>query len=291
MPVHVSDDRRIFSFERGMTPAVEVDPGETVVFDTRDCYDGRVDLDAAQLSDQGIVPSWCNPATGPVFVRGAMPGDMLVVRIESVQCAPRGLIFGASRDGACREGRVIRLADGFADLPGNLRVPLDPVIGVIGVAPAGEPVPTVTPGDHGGNLDTTDVKTGNTVYLPVSEPGAMFALGDVHALQGDGEVCGQGIEAAARVTVNLQVMKGSMSQGPLIKTPTHWAVVASGVDLDAAVDLALLRARDFLLSRVEVKDHQAPILLSTLCDVRIGQIVNPLKTVRVCIPTRVAGTW
>lgn len=291
METRISSDQRIYSFARGMSPAAEVDPGDRVVFETRDCYDGQVDTNRERLSEEGVEPGRGNPATGPVFVRGAQPGDMLIATIEGIEVAPCGLMFGSSRDGEHRGGVPVRVTEGKAHLPGGIVWPVDTVIGVIGVAPAGEPLRNSMPGDHGGNLDTPDVRAGTTVYLPVSEAGGMFALGDLHALQGDGEVCGQGIEIAGTVTVQLQVMKGNMGIGPVLRTPTHWAVVASAEDLDEAVDIALLRARDFVMARTGVRDHESIMLISALCDVRISQIVNPLRTVRVCIPHRLAGPW
>ena len=286
MPTLVTRDHRVYAFASGMSPVERVPAGATVVFQTCDCYDGQVALDTDRPRDDQRDRSRSNPATGPVFVEGAKRGDMIVARIEKVDLAPRGLLFGNDRGHTVRAGHVIEVADGVAKLPGGIRWPVDPVVGVIGVAPPEGSIPNSTPGDHGGNLDTPDVKGGSVVYLPVFEEGGLFALGDIHALQGDGEVCGQGIEIAGEVTVQLQVMKGRIAGGPIIQTPAHWAVIASAEDLDEAVDLALLRARDFVMSFLEVKDPEAIMLLSTLADVRISQIVNPLKTVRVCIPRR-----
>jgi amidase len=267
-----------------MTPAITVPVGATLTLETRDCFDGQVDLDVESPSAAGWDRSRANPATGPVHVEGAEPGDMLVAHIESVRTAARGLLFGSARDGSDRGGYVVDLSRDTAPLPGGLEAPLAPVVGVIGVAPAGDAVPNTTPGDHGGNLDTTDVKAGATVYLPVSEAGGLFALGDLHALQGDGELCGQGIEVAGEVTVRLDLMKGRLGPWPVIRTPGHWAVLASAQTLDEAGDLALLRARDLLMSVLGVTDREAVMLLSTVGDLRVSQLVNPLKTVRVCIP-------
>lgn len=290
MGVRIQADSRVYEFAPGMSPAATVQAGETVVFETLDCYDGQVSLDGDKLSDDHVDKSRVNPATGPVAVRGAMPGDMIVAHIQQIAVAPRGLIFGWTRDHSYTEGRPIDIIDGKAGLPGGLRASVDAVVGVIGVAPAGDSVPNSTPGDHGGNLDTPDVKAGSTVYLPVAREGGMFAVGDLHALQGDGEVSGQGVEIAGEVTVRLEVMKGNMGMGPIIQTPSHWAVVASAESLEQAIDMALERSRDFVMARSGVRDHEAIILLSTLCDVRISQIVNPLKTVRVCIPKTLAGS-
>jgi len=282
--MRIARDRKVYAFAPDMVPVAEVDPGSTVVFETSDCYDGQVPLDAEPLTDEHRDHTRGNPATGPVFVRGASPGQTLVAQIERIEVAPAGLLFGDDRARTRREGRRISVVDGVAELPGGLRVPIDPVVGVIGVAPVSDPIPNTTPGDHGGNLDTPDVKVGTSVYLPVAVEGGLFGLGDIHALQGDGEVCGQGIEIAGEVTVRLEVLAERLAPCPVIRTPQHWAIVASALDLDEAVELALLRGRDFLMARAGVDDWEAIMLLSTLADVRISQIVNPLRTVRVCIP-------
>ncbi len=282
--MRITKDNKIYAFSAEMPPAATVAPGEVVVFETNDCYDGQVSLEGDRLTDAHRDRSRSNPATGPVFVQGAQPGDMLIATLEKVELAARGAIFGNRRDGSVRLGRPVEIREGRAALPGGFRLPVEPVVGVIGVAPPAGSVPNSTPGDHGGNLDTRDVKVGSAVYLPVAVPGALFALGDIHGLQGDGEVCGQGIEIAGEVTVRLEVMRGRIGPWPLIKTATHWAVLASAADLDEAVEAALLRARDLVMYGAEVKDEEAIMLLSVMGDVRISQIVNPLKTVRVCIP-------
>ena len=289
MSVRVSRDHATYAFEPDMSPATTVPAGETVALETSDCYDGQVSLEADCPGDAGIEPGRGNPATGPVYVEGAAPGDTLVAHIEAVSVASRGLLFGNDRHGGNRFGGVVRMVDGHALLPGGFRQRVEPVVGVVGVATEAEVVPNTTPGDHGGNLDTPDIRAGASVHLPVFQPGALFGVGDLHALQGDGEVCGQGVEVAGEVVVRLEIMKGAMLRSPLILTRTHWAVLASAPDLDEAVEMALLRARDFIMFRAGVRDQEAMMLLSCVCDVRISQIVNPLRTVRVCIPRKVAG--
>lgn len=289
MSLRLSSDHATYAFEPEMHPAATAPAGETVVLETRDCYDGQVSLEEDRPSVAGVDIGRANPATGPVYVEGAAPGDTLVAHIEGVSVASRGLLFATDRHGQNRLGGGVDIVDGHALLPGGFRFPIEPVVGVVGVATEAAVVPNTTPGDHGGNLDTPDVRTGAVVYLPVFQAGALFGVGDLHALQGDGEVCGQGVEVAGEVTVRLEVMKGAMLRCPLILTRTHWAVVASAPDLDEAVEMALLRARDFVMYRTGVRDQEAMMLLSCVCDLRISQIVNPLRTVRACIPREVVG--
>jgi amidase len=154
----------------------------------------------------------------------------------------------------------------------------------MGVAPAEGDVPNSTPGPHGGNLDTRDVGIGSRLYLPVAHEGGLFGCGDVHALQGDGEVCGQGIEIGAEVTISFDYIKECICPWPVVETPDHYAPIAAAGDLDEATDLALLAARDLLIRYGGFTDQQALGLMSIVGDMRICQIVNPLRAVRACIP-------
>lgn len=284
MDLRIPREHRVCSFWSGHAPVARVAAGATVTLETSDCYDGQVILDAQPPTDEGIDRTRTNPATGPVFVEGAKPGDTLVAEILQVQVAPRGIVFGADAEWREREAFVLEVRDGIADLPGGLRQPVDPVVGVIGVAPGGPAIRNSHPGDHGGNLDTSDVRAGATVYLPIAVEGALFGLGDIHALQADGEVCGQGIEIAGEVCVKLSLRPGTLASGPVIRTAEGFSVVASAEDLDAAAELAVARARRFLVDHGGYSETAAIALLSLCCDLRISQIVNPLRTARVQIP-------
>jgi amidase len=282
--LRISRQHRVYSFSPKHTPAARVAPDSTVILETGDCYDGQVPLDAQTPSDRAIDRTRTNPATGPIYIDGAKPGDTLVVSITRVETVERGIVMGSDASGGMREPFVLTVAGGYAELPGGLQRPVNPVVGVIGVAPPEETIRTSHPGDHGGNLDTTDVRAGATVYLPIAVEGALFALGDVHALQGDGEVCGQGLEIAGEVSVTLSLRPGTLADGPVIRTGDAWSVLAAGEDLDAAADLAVQRARRFLVDHGGYSETQAIALLSLCCDLRVNQIVNPLRGARVRIP-------
>jgi len=229
----------VSELSRANSAAYHIDDGETVLVETSDCRGGYVTRDGILRPDS----PGPNPATGPIEIRGAVPGEAIAVTIHEVRTADWGFIGGG---GEGDEVTLIGIADGVAVYPWGLRAPVDPIVGVIGVAPPGDPIPTTTPSDWGGNLDTIDVCAGATVYLPVAVPGAMLAVGDVHALQGDGECSGTGIECAAEVTVE------AMSK---------------------------------LLSKLTgLSEIEGCRLLSTVGDVRISQIVNPKKTCRAIIP-------
>jgi amidase len=213
----------------------------------------------------------------------------LAVSVLDVRCAPEGLIWGTDRATGELTVRIPSVTDTTTHFLPAMAFRTDPVVGVIGVAPPVGTVPNSTPGRHGGNLDCADIKAGARVYLPVTVPGALFACGDVHALQADGEVAGMGIEVAGEVIVGLQLRPRTLSAWPIVEQSGHFAVLTAAVTLDEAADLAVAAARDLLKDQLGVSDADALMLQSMLCDLRISQIVDPLKGARVCIPRSLLG--
>ncbi|MCD6507616.1 acetamidase/formamidase family protein [Candidatus Poribacteria bacterium] len=270
----VSDEHRVYEMSPSNPPALEVPPGSEVTFITRDCFDGQVDWSRFPESLDEIDRSKTNPATGPVAIEGARPGDTLCVEILDVKVGDRGF---ANRV-------AFPISDGEAILPGGLRMPIKPVIGVIGVAPAEGSFRNSMPGDHGGNLDTKEVTVGSKVYLPVQVEGALLAMGDIHALQGDGEVCGQGIEIGGRITVRVNLVHPDLPRKPMVETPSHICIITAAETLDRAADDVISLSRRWLAQRLGISEREAFALLSTVCDLEISQIVNPLKAVKMCIP-------
>ena len=166
--------------------------------------------------------------------------------------------------------------DGAAEYLG-LRIPLRPMIGVIGVAPSDTdgPCPTNTPNKHGGNMDTHDIRKGSTLYLSVRQEGALFALGDCHALMGDGEVCFTGVEVPAKVTVRLSVVKNTVSTWPILETETSTMIIASATTLEEATQKSVSQTVDALAKVFDCMWEEAYILASIVVDVRISQVVDP----------------
>ena len=273
----IADDHRVYRFSKEDPPALRVPPGSVVEFAVRDCFDGQIDWSSFPECLDGIDLSRVNPATGPLFVEGAGPGDTLEVEILGVKVDGMGFV----------DRMRFPISGGKAELPGGAILPIRPVIGVIGVAPDGEPVDTKTPGDHGGNLDTADITVGSKVYLPVQVEGALLAMGDLHALQGDGEVSGQGIEIGGRVTVRVDVARLDLPRKPVVELDDRICIIASAPSLDEACDEAVKASKEWLSRRLNISEREALILMSLTCDLRISQIVNPLKTVRLCIPKAV----
>ncbi len=279
----LSDDFRTYSLSGAHEPALMIERGDTVRLKTRDCFDGQVQLcdDPAALSARNR--EWANPATGPIYVNGAEPGYTLVCKIDELQIAPQGLMSGAKKDGADRILRAVDVTSGVARF-GQFELPLNPMIGTIGVAPAEGEVSTVIPGKHGGNMDNIEVRPGATVYFPVAHEGGLFGCGDVHAIQGDGELCGMGIEVASEVTATFEVIEHEVCPWPVVETDGIYSIVTAGEDLDQAAKLAVASAWDFLMKYGDVPESEAPCLLSMVGNMTVCQIVNPMLGVRLSIP-------
>jgi amidase len=273
----LASDHHIAEMSNAHPPAYSIEEGERVVIETLDCDGGMRGRDGLMRGER----KYANPATGPIAVKGSLPGEALAVTIHEIETADWGFISGGGDRG---RATIVELRGGQAIYPWGLRLPLAPIVGVMGLAPAGDPVPTTTPGDHGGNLDIADVCAGATLFLPVAVPGAMLALGDVHALQGDGEVGGTGIECAAEVTLSAKRVPNPLSTVPYLLRDDRLMVLAAGDTLDDAAWLAVAEGAKVISKLTGLSDCEARRLLSTAGELRISQIVNPKKACRAVIP-------
>ena len=286
--IELNDDKTLFSFDRDLEPALTVKSGETVRIRTKDCFSNQLTgpHDTMDDLDWGAI----NPATGPVFVEGAKAGGSLKVRIENIEFDDQTCSATGQDEGVCGN-RFTEWATHYCKIQGNtlawderLNIPLRPMIGVIGVAPEGEPVNCGTPGSHGGNMDNTAITTGATLYFPVAVDGALFGCGDMHAAMGDGEVSVSGAEVAGYATVTLTAMPELKLVNPLIENDTHFGIIVSAESLDAAAELAVQQMVDLLASRTNESEADLVMLLSLVADVQVCQMVDPQKTVRFMVP-------
>lgn len=270
---------------------LHVAPGSSVCFETEDCFSHGITRND-QVLDENFDFSCVNPATGPLWIDGAEPGDTLKVSIDAIELDHQGVVelfpglgvLGHKVSSAAT--RIVAVKDGVATF-GSYALPLNPMIGVIGVAPvAGESVPCGTPGAHGGNLDTVENCAGSVLHLPVFVPGAKLSLGDLHAAMGDGEVCGTGVEIRGVVTVTVDLEKGTGCSNPWIERPEGFYLLASAETLDEAARLVVDDGVAFLMKRCDLSFEEAYMLLSLQCQLRVSQAVNPLKTAKLFVPRR-----
>lgn len=282
-------DKKSYIYEMSAkhAPTLRVSAGDTVEIETYDCFLNQIQ--SADTSYNAIDWSQINPATGPVYVNEAKPGDILAVKIESIELAKRGVMATGPQLGVMGHRindftiKMVPVEKNEAVFNEKIRLPLNPMIGVIGVAPEEGEVSCGTPGNHGGNMDTTLIAEGATIYFPVFHDGALFSLGDVHAAMGDGEVCVSGIEIPAKVTVKFEVIKGQSLKVPVVETADSMAFIISKETLDEAADKAVEEMVDYLIERTDLGIEEATMLLSAAGHVQVSQIVDPLKTARCLI--------
>lgn len=287
MSHYIEKKHVIHTFSPDHEPVCRVKPGETVVFETYDCHMGQL-LPAGSSFDT-IDGSLANPATGPVYIEETVPGDVLRVSIEDIELDRVGILDKGPTAGALKkyynEYTIRRLpVEKGRIYYGNLEIPVRPMVGVIGTAPAGEAVSTLSCKDHGGNMDCTSITPGAALYLPVSVPGALLAMGDVHAIMGDGECGNCGVEIGSRVTVRVDVMKSCPVTWPMVENADRWIVIAYGDTVDQACDKAAEQMFSFLTGQAGLSRLDAGMYIDMFGDMIVCQIVNPYKTVRLEMP-------
>ena len=249
-----------YAISRLNKPTLQIDPGETIVVETEDAWSGQVRKEGDRR-DYSAMP-YGNPQSGPIYVRGAEEGDSLAVRIDDIQptigqgCTRTSSYWwymGSVESRALNKFlnpslpeniRICPIRDGKVYFSDKYVLPYQPFIGTIGTAPALESISSGYLGNHGGNMDLPDVCVGNTLYLPVYVEGALLHLGDVHAIQGDGEITGNGVEMPSECTLTIELLKEKTIPSPRIESPEHiMAVACSGVgrSLQDAVRLAYIQ--------------------------------------------------
>ena len=274
----------IYAMDAANAPVMTVASGSEVMFETCDCFQNQINSETQSVDSV----NWehINPATGPLFVEGAEPGDVLKVEIQNITIADQGVmaaIPGAGLLGdqvTASQIKVMPIEDGMARFNDKLSLPVTPTIGVIGVAPAEGSIPCGAPGAHGGNMDNKKTRAGSILYLPVWVKGALLSMGDLHALIGDGEIMVTGLEIAGAVTVRVSVLKNRKQQNPMLENETHLYTVASDMDLLKAVKAATEDMHQWVMAETGLSFNEAGMLLSAAGSAEICQVVDPLLTAR-----------
>lgn len=283
----ISAENHVFSMSAQNKAAASCEPGEKVIFETLDCFSDQIQSEEVLFENT----DWeaINPATGPLKIKGAEIGDTLKVKIEKIELNEQGVMVTAPEMGFLEEfvtrseTKIIPIENNKALFNDKIKIELNPMIGVIGTSPAAneEAVACGIPAAHGGNMDTKVIEEGTVLYLPVNLPGAMLALGDLHAAMGDGEVSVSGIEIAGEVTVKVDLIKNKDLSDPILENENTFYTIASGVDLDAAAKKAANNMFRFLQERLPLSNNEIIMLMSAGCNLEISQVVNPQKTARM----------
>jgi len=280
----------VYSFSSKHEPVEYVVPREKIVLQTADAFGGQVKDE--NVSIERLDWSKVNGVTGPIFVAGAESGDILVVNVEEIRVAEKGVIAVIPKQGALRDKafkssvKVVSIDDGYVHFEKGIKVKVSPMIGTIGVAPMAEEAITGSLGRHGGNMDVKEVRCGTKLYLPVFAKGALFAAGDLHAVQADGEVCVSAVEVSGEILLGFDVLKGKSLFWPVLETQDSYAFLTCGDSLDEASALAVDAAVCAFMREYGWSFEEAYMFASLVVDLEVNQVVDPKKGVRAVIPKK-----
>lgn len=290
------NDQVFYAFANDLAPKLRVAQNETFTLETCDCFSNQL-LSNNDTLDQ---LNWdtINPATGPVAIAGVKPGDVVRITIEKIELTGNsvmttipgaGVISGVTESST----RVMANAGGALKVAtelGELTLPIKPMIGVIGLAPADGSIPNGTPGKHGGNMDCNLIGPGASLFLEAAVPDGLFGCGDVHALMGDGEVLVCGAETPARVTLSAATVAAPSLPTPFIENDSVYAAVASAPTSDEAFRLAVDNMFAFLTGIAGLSQGDAGRLMSLVGNLKFCQVVDPEITVRFEFPKDVLAS-
>lgn len=276
-------------------PVLAVKPGDRVVVETRDAFEGKVKTER-DLPSKVLTMPFVNPQNGPILVEGAQPGDALAVYIESMQPRgpnPRGTCAMIPQFGAL-SGTMFTalLAESLPEMVRKIDVdekgvywskrvtlPYRPHIGTLSCSPQIDSINTLTPDTHGGNMDLPDMGPGSITYLPVRTEGARLFIGDAHACQGDGEVCGTAVEYPSVTTIRVDVIKGWNIDWPRLENEHLIMAIGSARPLEDATRIAYRELVLWMEREYGYDRWDAYMMLSQCGKVRLGNFVDPKYTV------------
>jgi amidase len=279
--VKISKDQHVWAFKADMQPVVTVDPGTVIEIETWDCFTGQVQSESDTLEKLDLAR--INSATGPIAVKGAMPGDSISVTLIDIKPGPQGagmvipewgqLIHKAKSPTT----RIFKVeGDTITMVSNGVTFPKRPMFGVIGVAPASGEIPTCAADRHGGNMDDNQNGIGATIHLPVFQPGGQLAIGDMHASMGDGEISGTGVEIGGTAIIKVDLIKGKAAGWPVTETKDSWITHGTTADnIDEALKNAAEEAAKLLVDEWGFTMEDAFIFLSVAGDLGIAQYCHP----------------
>lgn len=287
MKTVTADSGIIYEFNKTNPYTTKIASGTTVKIEAYDCFQNQIQTPETEVG--GIDWDKINPATGPIFIEDAMPGDILKVTIEKIEIGEQGVMVVGPGLGVMghkieqMESKILPIKDGKVHF-NDIEIPLNKMVGVIGVAPEGNGVNCGTPGAHGGNMDNKMISEGAILYFPVFAEGALFALGDLHAAMGDGEVSVSGVEVPGEVTVKLEVLKGDRLSHPMLENRGVFTQIVSAETLDEAAKLAATEMIERIVDKTGLPLSEITMLISAAGQSEICQIVDPLMTARFVVP-------
>jgi acetamidase/formamidase len=283
-------------------PVLTINPGDRVIVETRDAFEGVIQTEQDLPSEKLTLP-FVNPQNGPIMVVGAEKGDTLAVYIESMTprgSNPRGTCclipeFGALTGTAYtailnvplpEKVRKVNLDEQYVYWSERVTLPYNPHIGTLSCSPEIDSINSLTPDSHGGNMDLPDMGPGSITYLPVRSPGARLFIGDAHACQGDGEICGVAVEYASTTTLTVDLIKGWTLDWPRLETEEVLMAIGSARPLEDATRIAYRELIRWMVNAYGFDQWDAYMMLSQCGRVRLGNVVDPKYTVGAAISKR-----
>jgi acetamidase/formamidase len=276
-------------------PVLHVKPGDRVVVETRDAFEGKIREETDKPSQVLQVP-FLNPQNGPIMIEGAEKGDVVAVYIERM--APRGDdphgfccmipnfggLTGTDYTALLNEPlpevvRKIRIDEENVYWSKRNTLPYKPHIGTLSLSPEIDSINSLTPDNHGGNMDVPDMGPGSITYLPVRSPGGRLFIGDAHACQGDGEVCGTAVEYQSTTTVRVDLIKGWKIDWPRLENEDALMSIGSARPLEDATRIAYRELVLWMAAEYGFDKWDAYMMLSQVGRVRLGNFVDPKYTV------------
>jgi len=288
-------------FSKTIEPVLRVESGAVIEVETEEASDGQLTTGSTLEDLKNLSFDPIHPLTGPVFVEDAEPGDILKVTLHKIELGNFGWTaiipgFGFLADEFTEPWlKTFEFKDGksFARFDDNIRIPLNPFPGVMGVAPDTDSLlSTIPPRANGGNMDDRHLIEGTTAYFPVLVEGALFSIGDAHAAQGMGEVCGTAIEAPMRIIYQVEVIKNQPPiEEPQYESDDYYAVTAYGKTIDEAAKKANRYMIDYLVTHKNMTKNDAYALTSLAGDLKIAEVVDvPHMLVAMHIPKTIFNT-
>lgn len=280
-------------------PVLHIRPGDRVVVETRDAFEGAIKSEQDSISAKLTVP-FLNPQNGPIMIDGAEKGDAIAVYIESMVPRghnPRGTCcmipdFGALTGTAYTATlndplpeviRKINVDEQWVYWSDRVTLPYKPHIGTLSCSPEIDSINSLTPDNHGGNMDLPDMGPGSVTYLPVRSPGGRLFIGDAHACQGDGEVCGVAVEYATTTTIRVDLIKGWTIDWPRLENEEVIMAIGSARPLEDATRIAYKELVLWMVRDYGFDKWDAYMMLSQCGKVRLGNFVDPKYTVGAAI--------
>ena len=277
----------IYSFSSQHKPVEHAKVGELVLLETEDAFGGQIKNGETSLEELNW--SRVDGATGPVFIEDAESGDTLVVEILDIKIDKKGVIVTVPKYGILGvkpfnpSTKIVRISKGYVHFDEDVRVKANPMIGTIGVAPESGEIPSGSLGKHGGNMDVKGLTAGTKLYLPVFAVGALFAAGDLHAVQADGELCVSSIEVAGEILLKFNLIKSKRPEWPILENRYWYAFLACGDTLDEAATFATEAAVEAFMREYDWPFEKAYMFGSLAINLEINQVVDPKKGVRAVV--------